>query len=124
MMYHKALLFNDTATAALTLTAGHPRKVKSLGRKVKNFDEATWLANREGIVLRGNLLKFRNETLKAQLLATGDAELVEASPFDDIWGIGFRAEHADAVREDWGLNLLGKALMEVRKQLREAEVSA
>lgn len=121
MMYQKAILFNDTAIAARTLTAKHPRDVKSLGRKVKNFDQDVWVANRERIVFEGNMLKFRDETLKAQLLATGDAEIVEASPYDDIWGIGYREEHADAVRADWGQNLLGKALMEVRKQLNEKE---
>lgn len=53
------------------------------------------------------------------MLATGDRELVEASPDDRIWGIGFEAVKADANRDQWGENLLGLALMNVRKRLRE-----
>ncbi|KAL2015487.1 hypothetical protein VTK56DRAFT_5376 [Thermocarpiscus australiensis] len=149
MMYHKALLFDDTATASAILSASHPRKAKALGRRVSNFSEAVWDAHRDKIVYRGNLLKFtrpadeadgwwfqrrREEqdqeqeqeqdgrgllSLRELLLGTGERELVEASPFDRIWGIGFRAEQAETVgRERWGMNLLGKALMEVRAALR------
>ncbi|CAM1507423.1 Fc.00g070640.m01.CDS01 [Cosmosporella sp. VM-42] len=144
MMHHKALLFNDEKVALQILKADHPRKCKTLGRKVKNFDDATWAAHREAIVRRGNILKFTNAvteegyqkgtkasndlppiegSLKAMLLATGDREIVEASPFDRIWGIGFTAGNAEAAREggSWGLNLLGKELMEVRRILRERE---
>jgi ribA/ribD-fused uncharacterized protein len=59
--------------------------------------------------------------LKALLLATGERELVEASPMDRIWGIGFGEKNAGRARRHWGLNLLGKALMDVRKRLREEE---
>lgn len=62
-----------------------------------------------------------NESLRMWLLATGERELVEASPLDSIWGIGFAERDAGANRQRWGQNLLGKALMEVRKRLREEE---
>ncbi|RFU81552.1 hypothetical protein TARUN_646 [Trichoderma arundinaceum] len=139
MMYQKAILFNDHAVAAKILKPGlHPRKIKSLGRQVANFSEATWNANREAVVRRGNYLKFTNAvteedfclgssggiplvggSLKETLLGTGERELVEASPFDAIWGVGFKAADADANRKRWGLNLLGKALMDVRATLKE-----
>lgn len=61
--------------------------------------------------------------LKAALLETGDRELVEASPRDKIWGVGFGAERAESERRRWGLNLLGKALVETRNRLREQEPS-
>ncbi|GKT63255.1 hypothetical protein ColTof4_05159 [Colletotrichum tofieldiae] len=121
MMHGKARLFSDADVALSVLKADHPRKVKALGRKVKGFDEALWNANREHIVREGNLLKFRcAPELKKKLLATGERELVEASPLDRIWGIGFSPEKAPASdRSRWGLNLLGKVLMEVRTALRE-----
>ncbi|KAI0204857.1 DUF1768-domain-containing protein [Astrocystis sublimbata] len=56
---------------------------------------------------------FRDVLIKV----TGDRELAEASPFDRVWGIGFVAKNADTRRRDkWGLNLLGKCLMEVRDE--------
>lgn len=148
MMHHKALLFNDEKVALQILRAGHPREVKTLGRKVSNFDEATWNAHRRDIVRRGNVLKFTNAvseegfhkgtpakgkkgavakrkyepiegSLREMLLSTGEREIVEASPFDRIWGVGFKAADAEAARENWGQNLLGLELMEVRRILRE-----
>ena len=59
------------------------------------------------------------QPLKDLLLATGDRLLAEASPFDKIWGIGFKAEEAMNHKSQWGQNLLGQALMKVRQQLRE-----
>ncbi len=38
---------------------------------------------------------------------------------DRIWGIGLSEAAAEENREEWGLNLLGKALMVARKRLRE-----
>lgn len=128
MMYHKAILFKDPTVALTILKAHHPREVKNLGRKVKNFNQDTWVKHREDIVTKGTLLKFtkpvNDEGLKEKLLATGDQDIVEASPYDRIWGIGFTEKHADDVRDDWGLNLLGKAIMVVRTQLREEDAKA
>ncbi|KAF6811667.1 hypothetical protein CPLU01_15072 [Colletotrichum plurivorum] len=123
MMHAKALLFSDPEVALSILKASHPRKVKSLGRCVKNFDEERWNEERERIVREGNLLKFRaSDELRQKLLATGERELVEASPMDRIWGIGFSPERAPGSdRRRWGLNLLGKVLMEVRAILQEEE---
>ncbi|OAQ81364.1 hypothetical protein VFPBJ_03948 [Purpureocillium lilacinum] len=59
-------------------------------------------------------------SLREMLLATGEREIVEASPYDSIWGIGFTERDAEGMREHWGENLLGKALMEVRSELRES----
>jgi predicted NAD-dependent protein-ADP-ribosyltransferase YbiA (DUF1768 family) len=57
--------------------------------------------------------------LRDFLLATGRKVLVEASPYDRIWGIGMAATNPDMARPlAWrGLNLLGFALMEVRERL-------
>ncbi len=120
MMAEKARLFDDTATLAEILAAKSPALAKKLGRKVANFDDAIWLTARWDIVLRGNFSKFsQHADLKAFLLHTGDRVIVEASPFDKIWGIGMAATHANAENPaQWnGLNLLGFALMEVRERL-------
>jgi ribA/ribD-fused uncharacterized protein len=53
------------------------------------------------------------------LLATGEREIVEASPQDRIWGVGFKESEAERNRYRWGENLLGRVLMDVRGRLRE-----
>ena len=124
-MSQKALLFSDPEIARSILEVKSTEKqamasVKALGRKVQNFDDAVWKKHRERIVLEGTLLKFRqNEELKEKLLETGEKTIVEASPRDRIWGIGFGEKNALGRHNKWGENLLGKVLMEARKQLRE-----
>jgi predicted NAD-dependent protein-ADP-ribosyltransferase YbiA (DUF1768 family) len=46
-----------------------------------------------------------------------EADVVKASPYDKIWGIGYDAANAEADRGDWRDNLLGKALVRVRERL-------
>lgn len=74
------------------------------------------------IVFEGNYAKFtQNEDLKDFLLSTGDKVLVEASPYDKIWGIGMR-ESAEGINNpnNWkGTNLLGFAIMQVRDMLMQ-----
>jgi len=120
MMHGKALLFADADVAMKILAADHPREHKALGRKVKNFDDATWKRGREAIVLAGNRAKFtQNKELLELLLATHGTTLVEASPYDKIWGIGLAATDPRAQDpKQWkGQNLLGKILTTLRDEL-------
>lgn len=117
MMAEKALLFKDYEMHQAILTAKSPGEVKELGRRVKGFDIKIWESKRFDIVKTGNKHKFsQNPDLLSYLLATKDRVLVEASPFDTIWGIGLRAtyKHIENPTTWLGLNLLGFALMEVR----------
>jgi predicted NAD-dependent protein-ADP-ribosyltransferase YbiA (DUF1768 family) len=56
-------------------------------------------------------------------LATSNRELVEASPYDRIWGVGFGEEDAEENREKWGLNLLRKALTKAKQRTKEENKS-
>ena len=49
---------------------------------------------------------------------------MKASPYDSIWGIGFSAANAGVNPDNWGENLLGKALMRVRDRLQTEVESA
>ncbi|KAL8953019.1 MAG: hypothetical protein Q9222_001099 [Ikaeria aurantiellina] len=119
MMYRKALAAKDPKTAQRILATPHPGEQKWLGRGLKNLDEKQWKKISFDVVVEGSLLKFQsNNDLKKKLLATGDRELVEASPSDRTWGIGFEAAYAEQQRASWGQNLLGKALMTIRAQLQ------
>ncbi|QRV94095.1 hypothetical protein RhiJN_22113 [Ceratobasidium sp. AG-Ba] len=123
MMHRKGLLFApESPITKAILETTNPRDIKALGRKVPGFDDDVWKRERINIVTEGTYLKFtQNEDIKTQLLATGDKELVEASPRDRIWGIGFGAKNAPSKRNKWGANLLGKALMDVRQRIRAEE---
>lgn len=123
MMYKKAVLFGDSTSAKKILKTRNPREQKCLGRKIKGFKESTWKKHREEIVFRGNLLKFgQNPTLQKRLLETTGTTLVEASPADQIWGIGLReGDQRTLCRKTWrGLNLLGEILVKVRCALQNA----
>lgn len=120
MMAEKARLFGDFKIRDQILQASDPAAVKALGREVHGFESERWETHRMQVVVQGNTLKFaQNLELSAFLLGTGNQVLVEASPVDNIWGIGLAADAPEASQpEHWrGLNLLGFALMEVRGQL-------
>ena len=110
MMAQKALLFNDHKTYDMIMRDGNPANMKKYGRMVRNFNDAVWNEKKFDIVKRGNYLKFsQNSELKEMLLDTDDDILVEASPYDGVWGI------KSTESRYWnGENLLGFAIMEVR----------
>jgi len=123
MMHGKAMLFGDAATAEKILEATHPRQHKALGRKVTPFDDKIWRRERETIVMAGSRAKFtQDEDLRTTLLATAGTTLVEASPYDRIWGIGLAANDPRAQDPTkWrGQNLLGLILTRLRDELLAA----
>jgi ribA/ribD-fused uncharacterized protein len=120
MMYAKAVLFGDRVRAAGILAAATPKEMKVLGRAVDGFDPAVWDLFREGVVYAGSYAKFtQNPALCAALLATRGTTLVEASPYDKVWGIGLAEDDPRARdRAQWqGLNLLGRTLTRVREAI-------
>nr|WP_235028283.1 NADAR family protein [Caballeronia choica] len=74
----------------------------------------------KSIVYVGCREKFtQHPGLRTLLLATAPTELVEASPYDLIWGVGLGERDPGITdKSKWrGQNLLGKALMKVRDTL-------
>ena len=127
MMAQKAKLFNDNEMLNAIMQTSDPREIKVYGRQVKNFDAKKWEENCRDIVFAANYAKFsQNPKLKEFLLSTGDEVIAEASPYDNIWGIGLKADDPLAQNEStWkGTNYLGKAIMAVRESLsKEGESS-
>lgn len=122
MMAEKARIMGDEDTRKRILASTDPKEIKALGREVRNFDEYKWQKHRMEIVITGNLHKFMdNEELKVFLLGTRDKILVEASPYDTVWGIGMKEDDPDCRNPRlWkGENLLGFALMDVREKLNK-----
>jgi len=120
MMAEKARLF-DASMVEPILKASSPNEVKKLGRKVKNFDDKIWSENAFDAVVRGNMAKFsQNHKLKEFLLSTKKKVLVEASPYDRVWGIGMVEQDertSNPVKWD-GENKLGFVLMVVRDAIK------
>ncbi|WP_130621065.1 NADAR family protein [Dyella amyloliquefaciens] len=123
MMARKAQLFGDVEIYERILVARTPGEAKHLGREVRGFEEKRWKDCCFQVVIQGNLAKFeQNPALRDFLLSTRNRVLVEASPVDRVWGIGLSSDdpHASDPRLWEGPNLLGFALMEVRRKLDEA----
>jgi len=109
----------DQQVAAQIFKTKSPAAIKDLGRKVKNWDEDKWVNNRFQIMVNGITLKcLAHPNILKTLLDTGDTVIIESSPFDRIWGVGITADEYNKGIACKGLNLLGRALMNVRKTFR------
>lgn len=79
-------------------------------REKKGEIRKDWEDIKYQVMLTGLRCKFfQNIDLAVWLMATGDKTIHEASPVDMTWGV-------------LGKDLLGKALMEVRKELRDPNI--
>jgi ribA/ribD-fused uncharacterized protein len=88
-----------------------PWQAKRAGRKVTL--RSNWEEMKFKIMLHALRVKFYEEPYRAQLLATEGRYIAEDSPTDAVWGI----RDSDGMYS--GRNLLGVALMQVRKELSE-----
>ena len=126
MMSEKVKLFEgkDSKLYSDIMNSTDQAFMKSCGRKVKNFDNQTWLENRERIVYEGLKAKFTQNMALQRILLASEGTLVEASPYDTIWGIGLNADDSRASkRETWlGDNLLGELLTKLKDELLEDEL--
>ena len=111
--YLKSALADDHDSMAKLRAEKAPNRCRALGKAVKNLDVKAWDAIAVRVVERGLYLKFsQNKDLGDYLMAQGNMELVEASPYDSTWGIGLSADKAITTpRAQWGRNLLGKGVM-------------
>ena len=124
MMAKKAGVFGDEEARLKIMASADPREQKRIGRTVKGFVVDRWNVVARDIVFKSNIAKFiQNPDLHTYMLATGNQEIVEASPEDTIWGIGLSAEDPDAYfKSKWkGTNWLGEVLMSVRDVLAAGE---
>lgn len=120
MMAAKACLFSGQTRLEQILQCISPAEAKKIGRMVSNFDGKRWDEHKYDLVKEGNYHKFsQHPDIKAFLLNTKGRVLGEASPVDQIWGIGLAKTdpHIENPANWKGENLLGFALMEVRDEL-------
>lgn len=85
-----------------------PREARDLGQQVTMRPD--WNEMKDMAMYECCLAKFlQHADLRAQLMATGDEEIVEDSPIDWYWGCG---------KDGTGRNQLGKTLMRIRTELK------
>lgn len=126
-MWAKADVFKDDEIKTQIMQTVDPKRLKALGRKIKNYDDAVWSDIRTDIMREVVKAKFeQNPDLMKKLLSTEDALLAEANAFDTFWGCGLRA--SDFAINDptkWrGQNILGQILMEVRDNAKNTITEA
>lgn len=104
MMSEKALLFKDLYHYGLIMEEPSPKKCKDLGRLVSGFESTTWDNALREIIFHGNLGKFQSDiVLVNALLETENAVLIEASPYDGIYGAGLT--ESDLLNSDGSLKV-------------------
>lgn len=124
MMHNKAMIMGDFESHVKILAESNPKAVKELGRNIRNFNQQLWDKLKILVVAQGNYQKFlQNKELYSYLMSTSRRTLVEASPYDNIWGVGISQESDRILSEgNWtGKNLLGKCLMDVRDRYKSKE---
>lgn len=120
MMAQKAITMGDMVSHAKIMKCNDARLIKKYGREIKPYDDHKWASVRLDIVTKGVYEKFKqNPELLTEMLQFPDYEIVEASPYDKIWGIGLSEDDPKALfKRNWqGQNLLGKACMKAREML-------
>jgi len=92
-----------------------PMIAARMGRDRKKPLRKDWESVKVDVMRRAVLAKFsQHAELREELLATGDAKIVEHTERDDYWGDG---------GDGSGKNMLGRILMEVREALRTGDAT-
>lgn len=106
--YYQAMkTLNESEQAAIAVAS--PSKSKQLGRKVTLRPD--WEQVKYVVMKTALRAKFNQPEWKDKLLATGNEVLIEWNNWNDrIWGV--------SIADNQGQNLLGKALEEIRDELR------
>ena len=116
----RARFFGDDDTLKKILMSRDPYECKTLGHRVKDFDQSKW-DDRAGsvadTVIRAKV--NQHDFIKQFLLNTGDKKLAEAAE-DSLWGCGLKLDDPNVVKYDKWLRVghAGRVLMSIRSELR------
>ena len=113
--YFQAQKYAGTPREEEIRLAKSPRAAADLGRSRSHPLRRDWEQVKDDVMRRAVLAKFtQHDDLRALLLGTGDALLVEHTEKDSYWGDG---------GDGSGRNRLGDLLMSVRDELRRREAA-
>ena len=108
--YFQAQKFADAGEREAIRKAKSPMIAARMGRDRKKKLRRDWESVKVSVMTEAVRAKFtQHEDLRAMLLATGDAKIVEHTVNDSYWGDG---------GDGSGRNMLGQVLMRVREELR------
>lgn len=109
--YFQAQKFLDAVEREAVRKAKSPMIAARMGRDRKKRLRRDWESAKVSVMTAAVRAKFtQHEDLRALLLGTGDAKIVEHTENDDYWGDG---------GDGRGRNMLGQILVRIRAQLRE-----
>ncbi|BDD06787.1 NADAR family protein [Aureibacter tunicatorum] len=110
--YFQAQKFEDKSYQDKIRKSASPMMAAQLGRSRKEKIKKNWDKQKDNVMYEVVMAKFsQHEELRELLLSTKDSKLVEHTENDDYWGDG---------GDGTGKNRLGKILMKVRENLRDA----
>lgn len=111
--YFQSQKFTDEKLQEMIRRQPTPRAAADAGRNPELPLRPDWEEVKESVMAKAIAAKFeQHPRLRDLLLGTGNAVLVEDSPFDNYWGVG---------RNGKGQNRLGVLLNQVREKLRMAD---
>ncbi len=109
--FFQAQKFDSKSDQEEIRAVSSPMIAARMGRDRKRKLRRDWERVKIGVMREAVEAKFRqHEELRALLLGTGDAKLIEHTENDDFWGDG---------GDGSGRNELGRVLMAVRESLRQ-----
>lgn len=112
--YFQAQKFAEPQHQEAIRKTASPMIAARMGRDRKKKLRSDWESVKVSVMREAVLAKFtQHEDLRALLLSTGDAKLVEHTERDSYWGDG---------GDGSGKNMLGRILMETREILKSAAV--
>lgn len=109
--YYQAQKFSDENYREKIRNTSSPKIAATMGRSREMPIRKDWEEVKDDVMRKAVLKKFQtHQELTELLLATGNEEIVENSPYDYHWGCGVDGS---------GKNALGKILQEVRQFLQQ-----
>ena len=120
--YAKASKYEDTAAEEAILCATTPAEAKQAGFRVRNFDHVDWDKSKKKIMLDLLRVKFAKDSeLSRVLLKTAGRSIAEAGK-SKSFSIGlplYSRNIFDTSKWPKNSNILGKCLMEIRRELSD-----
>lgn len=106
--YHAAK-FDDPKIKLKVSEANSPLTAKKVANDFLHLQKQLTQEDKIELMKKLNILKAnQHKEVRDALIKSGDAEIIEDSPFDDFWGIGANGK---------GRNEMGKIWMEIRAQM-------